>query len=72
MPVSGTHNLQILRGLSSNRCVLSSSPDGSTVDLYSKDDGSGRQRWSFSFLRVAGGENVYNIIIGGGVNPESI
>jgi hypothetical protein len=36
------YNFQIVRGVASNRSLLSA---GSGVDLWSEDDGSGRQQW---------------------------
>lgn len=68
MPVSGEHNAQILRGLTSNRCLLSCNTDGSVVDLWSSDDGSGRQRWQF--VPVEGEDNLYNIIVSDGVASD--
>ena len=38
------YTIQTLPGLSSDRSVLSCTPEGQ-VDLWKKDDGSGRQRW---------------------------
>ena len=41
MSITGTHNLQVLRGLSTISCKK----DSNKVDLWNEDDGSGRQRW---------------------------
>ncbi|POZ60231.1 hypothetical protein [Chromobacterium alticapitis] len=57
-------NIQVLRGLSSNRSLLSCSSDGKVVDLWSVDDSSGRQQWDI--VLVSGYVDVYNIIISGG------
>jgi len=45
---------------------LSVPEDGSKADLYSKDEGSGRQRWVLTPLQ--GHANTYTIRSGGGVN----
>lgn len=42
---SNTYLIQVYNGVSSNKKYLSCSEDGSKVDLWSEDDGSGRQRW---------------------------
>ena len=57
-------NLQVLRGLTSNRSLLSCTADGTKVDLWNTDDGSGRQEWNISL--VAGYNDVYNIKVAGG------
>jgi hypothetical protein len=67
MNFSGIHNLQVLRGLTSNRSLLSCTADGTKVDLWPNDDGSGRQEWNF--VPVAGTE-YYNIIVNGGVSTN--
>lgn len=59
--LTGIHNLQILRGMSNNNILLSCKPTGSTVDMYSKDDNSGRQQWKFTV--VPGVSNTYNITV---------
>jgi hypothetical protein len=61
-------NLQVLRGLSSNRSLLSCSEDGSVVDLWSADDGSGRQKWSI--VPVQGFSEIFNIVVDGGVSTN--
>ncbi|MGE5342951.1 MAG: RICIN domain-containing protein [Candidatus Omnitrophota bacterium] len=68
MAISGTHNLQILRGLTSNRSLLSCQPSGAVVDLWMKDDSSGRQRWQF--IPITGMKDVYNIKIAGGMTTN--
>lgn len=60
------HNFQVLRGLSSNRSLLSCTSAGK-VDLFSTDDGSGRQRWYI--VPVTGFPEVYNIKVQGGTDP---
>lgn len=62
-----SHNLQVLRGLSTNQCLLSCTSDGSKVDLFNRDDGSGRQQWSFVPVPNT---SAYNILIGGGVSTD--
>jgi outer membrane protein assembly factor BamB len=64
--LQGTHNLQVLRGLSSNRSLLSCTADGA-VNLWITDDGSGRQKWNFTY--VQGSQEQFNIIVSGGTNP---
>lgn len=60
--------MQIVRGLDTSRNLLSCTDDGKLVDLWTCDDGSGRQKWKIS--RVAGYDDVYNIIIVKGVNSS--
>jgi hypothetical protein len=67
---SGAHNMQVLRGLTSSRSLLSCTGDGTKVDLWSKDDGSGRQRWTFVPIKVQGEEEVYNIIVESGLSSN--
>lgn len=43
-------NVQIVRGLETNRDLLSCKYDGTAVDLWSYDDGSGRQRWKIPYI----------------------
>lgn len=54
------YNLQVLRGLSSARSLLSCRPDGSVVDLWNTDDDSGRQQW---VLTEIGGGDLYTIAV---------
>jgi len=63
-------NLQVLRGLSSNRSLLSCTADGGTCDLWAIDDGSGRQRWDITL--VAGFNDVYNIRVHGGNSTDKV
>lgn len=70
MQIPGQHNLQILRGLTTNRCLLSCTGDGKTVDLWSNDDGSGRQRWTFVLSKVRGEQEVYNIVVEKGLTSD--
>jgi outer membrane protein assembly factor BamB len=65
MSITGIHNIQVLRGLSSNRSLLSANGDGSVVDLYSTDDGSGRQDWDIEL--VPGYDDLYHVTISKGV-----
>jgi hypothetical protein len=64
--VAGTFNLQVLRGLDSNRSLLSCTPQGK-VDLFSTDDHSGRQVWNV--VEVPGVAGYYNIIVSKGTDP---
>ncbi|CAM0136248.1 unnamed protein product [Umbelopsis sp. WA50703] len=62
---SGTYEVTIGGGRSGCNQYLSSASCGSDlVDMYSADDGSGRQRWTFNLL--SGKTNVYNIEVSGG------
>ena len=45
-------NLQILSGLQTNKNKLSCKYDGTSVDLWSEDDGSGRQKWNVTNLGI--------------------
>jgi hypothetical protein len=63
----GYYTIQGLRALSTNNSILSSSPDGTDVDLWNVDDLSGRQQWQFAQV-VGLPPGVYNIIIKGGVS----
>lgn len=58
-------NMQILRGLNTDRNLLSCTDDGTVVNLWDKDDGSGRQKWQFTLVK--GYSDVYNIRIVNGV-----
>ena len=62
------YNFQVLRGLDTNNSLLSCTADGQTVDLFSEDDGSGRQDWEVVLL--PGRTDVYNIIVSGGVSTD--
>jgi len=63
------NNIQVLRGLSTNNSLLSCTADGTKVDLYNTDDGSGRQEWNI--VQVIGQpEGIYNIIVSGGVTSD--
>lgn len=68
--VGNNQNLQVLRGLSSDRSLLSTSKDGTVVDLWNSDDGSGRQKWDISL--VAGFTDVYNIKVSGGTTDGRV
>jgi hypothetical protein len=56
-------NISIAGGVAGTRSLLSVGANGSYTDLYSTDDNSGRQRWTFQ--RSADGSS-YNILVGGG------
>ncbi len=62
------HNIQILRGLTGNRSLLSCTSDGVKVDLWSRDDGSGHQQWDIIQI----GDNVYNIKVHAGVTTARV
>jgi hypothetical protein len=70
-PIVGTQrNMQVLRGLSSNRSLLSCTPDGDKVDLWATDDDSGRQEWDITL--VAGFNDIYNIKVHGGNSTQRV
>ena len=60
--------MQIVRGLDTSRNLLSCTDDGKLVDLWTGDDGSGRQKWQLS--PVDGYDDVYNIRIVKGINSS--
>ena len=62
-----TYTLQVLRGLSTGRSLLSCREDG-FVDLWFEDDASGRQRWELTQLPELG-RDVFNIKVAGGTLP---
>ncbi|MDI9308595.1 MAG: hypothetical protein QM535_00150 [Limnohabitans sp.] len=63
--IMNKRNIQVLRGLETNKSLLSCSVDGSKVDLWMEDDGSGRQVWDI--VQVKGQpQGIYNIIVSGG------
>lgn len=70
MELSGIHNLQILRGFTTNKTLLSCWPDGSTADLWTFDDNTGRQQWTFKLIEVAGRHSVFNIIVERGMTSD--
>lgn len=67
----GYFNLQVLRGLSTNRSLLSCQASGGVVDLWYEDDASGRQRWVMNPVEGAPA-NVYNFTVYGGTNPGEL
>lgn len=66
--IEGSHNLQVLRGLTNNRSILSCTGNGDNVDLWNLDDGSGRQEWNVKL--VEGRTDHYNIIVENGVSSD--
>ena len=56
--------ISVAGGKSSGNTYLSTGATGSYVDLYSHDDGSGRQQWVVSL--VAGTSDTYTIQVAGG------
>jgi hypothetical protein len=61
-------NLRVLGGVQTNKTLLSCKNDGTVADLWTEDDGSGRQKWQF--IRVNGESNVYNIRVVNGINDN--
>lgn len=62
----GYFNLQVLRGLSTNRSLLSCQATG-LVDLWNQDDFSGRQRWVTTQVQGQPA-NVFTFTVYGGTN----
>ena len=62
--MAGYYTIQILQGLSGDRSYLSCATDG-RVDLWTQDDGSGRQRW---VLTPFGSFGAYLISVYGGMS----
>ncbi|HEY9697856.1 MAG TPA: CAP domain-containing protein [Trichocoleus sp.] len=60
----GFYNLKIARGVTTPRVLLSCTSDGTKVDLYHTDDGSGRQQWLFEDI----GNGKYRIRVAGGIS----
>jgi len=56
--------ISIYKGVQGSRKYLSTTSNGGKVDLWIKDDGSGRQHWKF--LKV--GKDTYNIRVTNGIN----
>ena len=63
LPAKAT--LVISGGVNGPRRFLSVPNDGSMADLYTKDDGSGHQRW---LLQLSSDRTTYNILVSGGVS----
>jgi hypothetical protein len=68
--VGKKRNIQVLRGLSLNRSLLSCTSDGTKVDLWNTDDDSGRQQWDITL--VDGFVDVYNIKVSGGNSSSRV
>lgn len=68
MPECGKrYNIQVdFRGTNAGKIFLSCTKDGSIVDLYDKDDASGRQRWVLEDI----GNGIYHIKIADGTDPS--
>ena len=64
------YNLQVLRGLSGDRSLLSCTDDGTVVDLWSQDDDSGRQQWEIYPAKTAITPGAYTIEVKGGVTGK--
>lgn len=62
----GYFNLQVLRGLSTNRSLLSCQATG-LVDLWNQDDFSGRQRWVMTPVQGQPAD-VFTFTVYGGTN----
>ena len=66
--LNGKYNLQVLRGLTTNRSLLSCPSDGSSVQLWGEDDGSGRQQWTFEEIPNSNG--LYHILVTQGLSSD--
>jgi hypothetical protein len=64
------HTIQIAGGVSSSRVYLSSTPDGSNVDLHDVDEISGRQRWILMRGGDIGIHSWYHIVVLDGVSGD--
>jgi hypothetical protein len=65
LPLSNVlYNVQVYRGVTGGRKLLSCSGTGDRVDLWTTDDDSNRQKWQFIPLP----DGTYNIRVYGGVN----
>lgn len=62
-------NCLFLNIRSSDGRYLSTTADGRLVDLYSEDDGSGRQRWIL--LPTYAGDGSYIFLVAGGISSVS-
>jgi len=68
--IQGTYHIQVVGGISNDRCLLSAKQDGSGVVLWYKDEIWGREKWQISpyyFNNIFIG---YIIKVYGGVNSE--
>lgn len=63
---SPTRLIVVKDGVTGDRKYLSATADGTKVDLFTRDDGSGRQRWSL--VADPKGEDWHNIVVAGGVS----
>lgn len=80
MPIAQEWHLSISAGQNNTFNVLTTDPsmkkqkflscraDGSLVDLYDEDDGSGRQRWSF--VPFPGQPDTYYVMIVNGLTTD--
>jgi len=66
-----TFSIKIKGGVSTNRVYLSTTQDGSTVDLHSEDDNSGRQHWTIDRCQDDGC-NWFNIKIRDGTDGDRV
>jgi len=68
---ANTYSIKIVGGVSTNRVYLSTTQDGSTVDLHSEDDNSGRQHWTIDRCQDDGC-NWFNIKIRDGTDGDRV
>lgn len=64
--VTSISNIIVSGGTNPDKIYLSCTADGKEVDLWSTDDDSGRQKWTFVKLN----DNVYNILVFGGTPKD--
>ncbi len=64
----GIFNILVSKGTDPGKKYLSCRSNGQTVDLFDKDDGSGRQRWQLIPVLKQGIPNDFQIKVAGGTN----
>lgn len=63
MKLTGEKRIAIVCGVEAGKAYLSTNPEGSWINLWYEDDGSGRQVWKFDPV-----DNYYHILISKGVD----
>jgi hypothetical protein len=64
-PGNGLYEIYVGGGTNPNRVIMSCRADG-YVDLWERNDNSGRQIWKLTKLN----NGLYNIEVGGGTNDD--
>lgn len=57
-----TYLLRPIKGLDSNRKYLSCAANGSVVDLWDKNDGSGRQQWLITKVGMEQNNGIFHLV----------